>query len=96
MYTHEPRRDHRRVDTYAIRCYRCPQQVQYPGLEAQVRADQFTTRFLVGCLGRAFPDFEFSWMLPEFEDNLRLELDFTQVWGRVQRVDGGRWGVGRW
>ena len=60
--------------------------VQYPGLERQVTVDMFTVRLLVNLLGRAFPGFEFSWMLPEFEDSLKLELDFRQEARNGERV----------
>ena len=41
---------------------------------------------LPGCSELAFPGFEFSWMLPEFEDSLKLELDFRQEARNGERV----------
>lgn len=52
--------------------------VQYPGLQRQMHGDLWTMRTLLRVVGKAFPAFEFSWMLPEFEKNLIDELDFRK------------------
>jgi len=61
-------------------------QIQYPGLRAQVAADMFTIRTLVTILGKLFPQFEYSWMMPEYEDSIALELDFQQEARNSKRV----------
>ena len=53
--------------------------VQYKGLRKQVEGDLWTTKVLLTALGKLFPDLEYTWMLPEFEENIRTELQFNQV-----------------
>lgn len=36
---------------------------------------------LTRAAGIIFPDFEFSWLIPEFRQNAALETDFLQVSG---------------
>ncbi len=53
--------------------------VQYPGLEHSIGGDWWLIRTAAKAIGKLFPDFEYSWMVPEFENNMRLELDFQAV-----------------
>ena len=53
--------------------------VQYKGLRKEVEGDLWTTKVLLTALGKLFPDLEYTWMLPEFEENIRTELQFNQV-----------------
>jgi len=52
--------------------------LQYPGLQNQVKGDLTTLKFLTDIVGYLFPGFSYSWMTPEFENNMTLELDFLQ------------------
>ncbi|CAM9664002.1 unnamed protein product [Chrysoparadoxa australica] len=60
--------------------------LQYPGLEQQVRKDLVTMRFLAALLGKLFPDYQYSWLLPDFEESLELELDFIQEAANGERM----------
>lgn len=64
---------HRAVaaDGRAVAC-----KVQYPKLPTQVAADMRTMRVLATLLSRAFPEHEYTWLLPEFEQSISEELDF--------------------
>jgi aarF domain-containing kinase len=52
--------------------------LQYPGLEQQVTRDMMTMRLLATAMGIVFPDYEYTWLFPEFEESIGLELDFIQ------------------
>lgn len=50
--------------------------VQYPGLARQVRGDLWTMKFVTAAVGILFPEYQYSWLLPEFEKVAKEELDF--------------------
>eukprot|EP01068_Selenidium_serpulae_P013329 Selendium_serpulae@DN5954_c2_g1_i4.p1 len=52
--------------------------VQYRFGEERSGGDVMTLKWIAGWLGYFFPHFEYSWIFPEFEQNLRHELDFRQ------------------
>lgn len=60
--------------------------IQYDGLPPQVEQDLGTIRFLARIWGYIDSDFEYDWMFPEFEQNLKLELDFRQEGRNGERV----------
>lgn len=60
--------------------------VQYRGLPELVRGDLQTMRMLVWMLGMAFPEYEYTWLFPEFEENLKLEMNFEQEGRNGDRV----------
>ena len=51
--------------------------VQRPGLRRQFDVDLATMRFITGAVLVVFPNFDFSFLVPEFRDRLARELDFT-------------------
>lgn len=53
--------------------------VQYPGLEHEVGGDWWLIHTAAKVIGYFKPEFEYAWMVPEFENNMRLELDFHAV-----------------
>ena len=59
--------------------------IQYPYLPNQVANDLYALEFLANAVAKYFPDFEFAWLLPEFEDVADIELDFVQ-----ERVNADR------
>ncbi|CAN0056377.1 unnamed protein product [Ectocarpus sp. 12 AP-2014] len=60
--------------------------LQYPGLESQVHKDLLGMRFLAGLLGAVFPEYQYTWLFPEFEESISLELDFVQEGTNSERV----------
>ncbi|KAG5189944.1 ABC1 family-domain-containing protein [Tribonema minus] len=60
--------------------------LQYPGLEAQVERDITTMRLLAQAMGTVFPEYEYTWLFPEFEETITLELDFVQEGVNGERV----------
>ena len=48
--------------------------VQYPGLERQVETDLRTMALLSSAVAWAFPDYQFQWIVPEFQENLQQQL----------------------
>ncbi|CAM9109096.1 unnamed protein product [Pylaiella littoralis] len=60
--------------------------LQYPGLESQVQKDLLGMRFLAGLLGAVFPEYQYTWLFPEFEETIGLELDFVQEGTNAERV----------
>ena len=60
--------------------------VQYPNLPTQVANDLAALEFLANAIGRYFPSFEFSWLLPEFEEIGDIELDFVQECVNADRM----------
>jgi predicted unusual protein kinase regulating ubiquinone biosynthesis (AarF/ABC1/UbiB family) len=50
--------------------------VQHSGLRELVEVDLLTLRLLTRVGAWAFKDFQFEWICPEFETNLRRELQF--------------------
>ncbi|CAN0072832.1 unnamed protein product, partial [Discosporangium mesarthrocarpum] len=60
--------------------------LQYPGLEKQVEKDMKTMRLLAYLLGSYFPEYQYTWLFPEFEESISLELDFIQEGTNAERV----------
>eukprot|EP00903_Cladosiphon_okamuranus_P008879 g8501.t1 len=60
--------------------------LQYPGLENQVEKDLLGMRFLAELLGAVFPEYQYTWLFPEFEESIGLELDFVQEGTNAERV----------
>eukprot|EP00752_Nemacystus_decipiens_P004907 g4466.t1 len=60
--------------------------LQYPGLESQVQKDLLGMRFLAELLGLVFPEYQYTWLFPEFEESIGLELDFVQEGTNAERV----------
>jgi aarF domain-containing kinase len=60
--------------------------VQYPHLQKQVRSDVKGMRFLAALVGRVFPDYQYSWIMPDFEESILQELDFVQEAVNSERV----------
>jgi len=60
--------------------------LQYPGLENDVLRDIWTMRLLARAMGYIFPEYEYTWLFPEFEDSIKLELDFIQEGLNSERV----------
>ena len=52
--------------------------VQYPALAKQVVSDTRAVRCVAWLLARAFPDYGYEWLLPEFEESISQELDFER------------------
>lgn len=50
--------------------------VQYPGLEALVKGDLASIKFLSWMLSWVFPYFKMDWVVEQFRRNLEKELDF--------------------
>ena len=44
--------------------------MQYPRLESQTRGDIWTIRTLATIVGTLFKDWEYTWLLPEFEESI--------------------------
>lgn len=60
--------------------------MQYPRLESQTRADMWTINTLATIVGALFSDWEYTWLLPEFEESITLELDFLQEATNAERI----------
>lgn len=52
--------------------------VQHPGIDSQQRTDITLLRLLSQLVGRIWPDHEYSWLFPELEETVAMELDFVQ------------------
>ncbi|CAN6483816.1 unnamed protein product [Victoria cruziana] len=52
--------------------------VQYPGLEERMKADIATMSVLSKFFSWLFPEYQFEWIVPEFEKSISTELDFVQ------------------
>ncbi|GJP41628.1 hypothetical protein CLOM_g1274 [Closterium sp. NIES-68] len=52
--------------------------VQYPRLEEQVATDISTMGFLSRAVKWVFPNYQFSWIVPQFQENLQQQLDFEK------------------
>ncbi|KAL2622699.1 hypothetical protein R1flu_002904 [Riccia fluitans] len=52
--------------------------VQYPHLQEQFEIDVRTMAILSKAIALLFPDYQFEWIVPEFEKGLSRELDFEQ------------------
>ncbi|KAG2710820.1 hypothetical protein I3760_04G047600 [Carya illinoinensis] len=53
-------------------------QVQYPGLENQMKLDTSIMSFLSKCTEWFFPEYRFEWLVSEFVEAISFELDFIQ------------------
>jgi aarF domain-containing kinase len=62
--------------------------VQRPGLRRQFDVDLATMRFLTSATVVAFPDFDFSFLVPEFAQRLARELDFIWEGRSCERTVG--------
>eukprot|EP01103_Thecamoeba_quadrilineata_P015436 TRINITY_DN4884_c0_g1_i2.p1 TRINITY_DN4884_c0_g1~~TRINITY_DN4884_c0_g1_i2.p1 ORF type:complete len:531 (+),score=72.52 TRINITY_DN4884_c0_g1_i2:14-1606(+) len=59
--------------------------VQHAGIESISYADISTLKFLSPIVTWFFPDFEFAWILPEFDKAMKMELDFIQEGKNAER-----------
>ena len=61
-------------------CTRVAMKIMHPTLETSVEADVLALRYSFRALRLLAPDVagNWDWLLPEFEDSVRLELDFLQ------------------
>lgn len=60
--------------------------VQYPGLQQRLRVDIRTMAILSHAISWIFPDYQFEWIVPEFEKTLSKELDFLQEAENAERT----------
>eukprot|EP01018_Ginkgo_biloba_P028577 Gb_41116 [translate_table: standard] len=60
--------------------------VQYPGLQQQLIVDITTMAVLSKAISWIFPDYQFEWIVPEFEKTLSKELDFVQEAENAERT----------
>ncbi|XP_077241000.1 protein kinase superfamily protein isoform X3 [Tasmannia lanceolata] len=61
-------------------------QVQYPGLELQMKIDITTMAILSKFVAWIFPEYRFQWMVSEFEKTISSELDFVQEAKNCERT----------
>ena len=52
--------------------------IQRKGLKTMVKRDLLAVSVLMNVVGFLYPEFEFSWILPEFQRTIEEELDFEQ------------------
>ncbi|KAL8427967.1 hypothetical protein Efla_004225 [Eimeria flavescens] len=60
--------------------------LQRPRLQQDVASDLVGLRVLMGFVSLVFPHCRFSWLLPEFETNMRQELNFKQEGFNAMRL----------
>ena len=60
--------------------------IQYPGLAKQVDGDLWTMKIISSIVGRVFPDYQYAWLLPEFEKVAEEELNFLNEARNGQRT----------
>jgi predicted unusual protein kinase regulating ubiquinone biosynthesis (AarF/ABC1/UbiB family) len=60
--------------------------LQYPHLRHQVRSDLAAMRMFVSIIEALFPEYGYSWLLPDFEDSLKNEINFLQEAHNGERV----------
>ncbi|KAH6559622.1 hypothetical protein KP509_1Z001000 [Ceratopteris richardii] len=60
--------------------------VQYPGLYQQFQIDIATMDFLSHAVAWLFPDYQFQWIVPEFQKTSLKELDFVQEAKNAERT----------
>ena len=60
--------------------------LQYSRLDGQVKHDVATIEMLARFVGFWFPGFSYTWIIPEFKDNMVLELDFVQEAKNARRL----------
>ena len=51
--------------------------VQFPAVARQLKMDLATISLCVRIVGRMFPKFQFTWVLPEFKEYMHQEIDFS-------------------
>lgn len=51
--------------------------VQFPAVARQLKMDLATISLCVRIVGRVFPKFQFTWVLPEFKSYMNQEIDFS-------------------
>jgi len=70
--------------------------VQYPGLAGRALGDILGMRAIAGALAWLFPQHDYKWLLPDYEQVLAMELDFVQEAHNAGRARGAmrrRFGV---
>lgn len=60
--------------------------IQYPRLASQVQTDFTTLKVLATVVGKLFKNWEYTWLFPELEESVHLELDFLQEATNGERV----------
>ncbi|KZO98931.1 ABC1-domain-containing protein [Calocera viscosa TUFC12733] len=60
--------------------------IQHPHLEEFAAVDIKTTMFAMDWVKALFPNFEFSWLGEEMQENLPLEMDFSHEAGNARRA----------
>ncbi|GAQ89863.1 Protein kinase superfamily [Klebsormidium nitens] len=60
--------------------------VQYPGLQQQFETDITTMHVLSKAIAWLFPEYQFTWLVPEFQSNLQKELDFHEEGKNAERA----------
>jgi aarF domain-containing kinase len=60
--------------------------IQYPGLQRQIFSDLRAIRFFMTVIEYFYPDFGYTWFLPEFETSLHHEVNFVQEAQNSERV----------
>lgn len=60
--------------------------VQFPGIASQSVGDIRTIELITDFISWAFPEFQFKWLIREFDANLPLELDFTNEAANCNRT----------
>lgn len=60
--------------------------IQYPRLASQVQTDFTTLKVLATVVGTLFKNWEYTWLFPELEESVLLELDFLQEATNGERV----------
>ena len=60
--------------------------LQYPRLGPQVVGDLWAMQVLANAVGFFFEEFEYAWLLPEFEQTADMELDFRQEANNSRRA----------
>eukprot|EP01124_Arcella_intermedia_P022496 TRINITY_DN3359_c0_g1_i2.p1 TRINITY_DN3359_c0_g1~~TRINITY_DN3359_c0_g1_i2.p1 ORF type:complete len:523 (-),score=132.99 TRINITY_DN3359_c0_g1_i2:80-1648(-) len=64
----------------------CAVKIQYPDMKNMFKADLFTIGWMVKLIAWSFPNFEFTWILPEFKKALEMELDFKHEAQNAKRI----------
>ncbi|ELR21367.1 aarF domain containing kinase 5, putative [Acanthamoeba castellanii str. Neff] len=60
--------------------------VQYPDFERLTWGDLFSIEAAAQAIAWFFPDFQFSWVVGEFEKNLEMEMDFVNEAKNAERI----------
>eukprot|EP01130_Rhizamoeba_saxonica_P018253 TRINITY_DN9073_c0_g1_i2.p1 TRINITY_DN9073_c0_g1~~TRINITY_DN9073_c0_g1_i2.p1 ORF type:complete len:528 (+),score=92.91 TRINITY_DN9073_c0_g1_i2:162-1745(+) len=64
----------------------CAVKVQYPNMKHMLAGDMVTITFLVKAIAWSFPEFEFGWILPEFESAMKEEISFINEGKNAERT----------